>query len=212
MVAGGFSADTVTEDIDMIASLRRSLSARGWKYRIVFTSDPICWTEAPRTMKMLGRQRRRWQLGLMQTVMKNNDMILNPRYGWMGTLSMPFHAFIEAVGCVIEALGTVLIPIAFLLGAMPLSLFALFLFLAVGYGTLLSIGSVVLEEMTLRRYPRMKHVLLLLLFAVIENLGYRQIVAFHRAHGVLKYIFGRKRWETVKHEGIAQEPAEARIA
>jgi cellulose synthase/poly-beta-1,6-N-acetylglucosamine synthase-like glycosyltransferase len=200
--AGGFSPDTVAEDVDMIARLRRSLTDKKRKYRIVFTSDPVCWTEAPRTIKMLARQRRRWQLGLTQTVIKNRDMIFNPRFGTMGMLSMPFHAYLEAIGCVVEALGTFLIPISYLVGAMPVSIFLAFLFLAVGYGTLLSMGSVVLEELTLRRYPSWKHVLTLMTYAVIENVGYRQMVTFFRAQGVLQYFVGRKRWETVQHRGI----------
>lgn len=206
---GGFSRETVTEDIDMIASLRRYLTDKKRPYRIVFTTDPICWTEAPRTIKMLARQRRRWQLGLTQTVMKNFDMIFNPRFGTMGILSMPFHAYLEALGCVVEALGTFLIPLAYFLGAMPLPTFLLFMFLAVGYGTLLSMGSVVLEELTLRRYPTWKHVMLLMSYAVIENLGYRQMVTLFRAHGVLQYFAGRKRWEAVQHKGINPQIAAA---
>ena len=47
IAAGGFSANTVTEDIDIIAAIRRNLTARKIKFRVVFTSDPVCWTEAP---------------------------------------------------------------------------------------------------------------------------------------------------------------------
>jgi len=208
ILAGGFTTDTVTEDVDMIAVLHRFLRTMKWKYRMVFTTDPICWTEAPHTVRMLARQRRRWQLGLMQTVMKHNDMILSPRYRAVGLLSMPFHAFIEAVGCVIEAAGTILIPFSFLIGAMPFSLFLLLMFLAVGYGTLLSMGSVLLEETTLRRYPKLRHVLILMVFAVIENVGYRQMVTFFRAQGVLAYFLGKKKWELVAHRGLAPRLAE----
>ncbi|HUK87149.1 MAG TPA: glycosyltransferase family 2 protein, partial [Terriglobales bacterium] len=208
ILAGGFTTDTVTEDVDMIAVLHRFLRTMKWKYRMVFTTDPICWTEAPHTVRMLARQRRRWQLGLMQTVMKHNDMILSPRYRAVGLLSMPFHAFIEAVGCVIEAAGTILIPFSFLIGAMPFSLFLLLMFLAVGYGTLLSMGSVLLEETTLRRYPKLRHVLILMVFAVIENVGYRQMVTFFRAQGVLSYFLGKKKWELVAHRGLAPRLAE----
>jgi cellulose synthase/poly-beta-1,6-N-acetylglucosamine synthase-like glycosyltransferase len=209
VAAGGFSGETVTEDIEMIAGLRRHFADTNRPFRIVFTSDPICWTEAPRSIKMLARQRRRWQLGLTQTVVKNFDMTFNPRFGTMGMLSMPFHAYLEALGCVVEALGTFLIPLSYFLGAMNLSMFLLFLFLAVGYGTLLSMASVVLEEVTLRRYPRMRHVLILMAYAVIENVGYRQLVTLFRAHGVLQYFIGKKRWEAVEHQGHAAQAARA---
>ncbi|HUS19025.1 MAG TPA: glycosyltransferase [Terriglobales bacterium] len=202
VLAGGFSTDTVTEDIDMIATLHDHMKGKGYKYQMVFTTDPICWTEAPHTFSMLARQRRRWQLGLMQTVMKHNHMIGNPRYGLMGVLSMPFHAYIEAIGCVVEAGGLILLPFSFLVGAMPFSLFLMLMFLAVGYGTLLSIGSVLLAEATVRRYPSYRDVLTLLLFALVENFGYRQIVAFVRAQGVLQYFYGKRKWEAVVHRGL----------
>ncbi len=205
----GFSSDTVTEDVDMVASLHRYFRTHKLKYRMVFTTDPICWTEAPLTIAMLARQRRRWQLGLTQTVMKHNQVIGNPRYGLLGLLSVPFHAYIEAIGCVIEALGTFLIPFSFLVGAMPFSLFLLLMFLAVGYGTLLSMGSVLLEETTLKRYPSLHHVLILMGYAVLENLGYRQMVTLFRAQGVLQYFTGLREWELVKHRGLKSQAATA---
>jgi cellulose synthase/poly-beta-1,6-N-acetylglucosamine synthase-like glycosyltransferase len=200
--AGGFSTDTVTEDIDIIATLHKHMRAKGWKYRMVFTTDPVCWTEAPSSIKMLAPQRRRWQLGLVQTVMKHNDIILDPRYGLLGMLGMPFHAYIEAIGCLVEAIGTILIPFSFLVGAMPFSLFLLIMGLAVGYGTLFSLGSVLLEEATLRRYPKAQHLFILVWYAVIENFGYRQMITFFRAQGVLQYFTGLRRWEHVEHRGI----------
>jgi cellulose synthase/poly-beta-1,6-N-acetylglucosamine synthase-like glycosyltransferase len=201
IAAGGFSRDTVTEDIDVIAGLHRYLRARKIKYRMIFSPDPVCWTEAPHTVTMLGRQRRRWHLGLTQTVMKHDDLIFNPRYGALGMVSMPFHAYVEAIGCVIEAAGTLFVPVAFMIGAMPMSLFAIIMFLAIGYGTLLSMGSVLMQELNLRRYPRTRHVLILMAYSVVECLGYRQMVAFFRAQGVLRYFTGRTGWEVVVHKG-----------
>jgi cellulose synthase/poly-beta-1,6-N-acetylglucosamine synthase-like glycosyltransferase len=202
IAVGGLSTDTVTEDIDLVATLHKHLRQKKWKYRMVFTTDPICWTECPHSIGMFARQRRRWQLGLIQTVMKHDDMIFNPRYGGLGMLSIPFHAYIEAVGCLIEAMGTILVPFSFLIGAMPLALFMLIMALAVGYGTMLSLGSVLLEETTVRRYPGVRHLLILIAFAVIENFGYRQMVSLFRAQGVMRYVTGLHKWETVVHKGV----------
>jgi cellulose synthase/poly-beta-1,6-N-acetylglucosamine synthase-like glycosyltransferase len=203
--AKGFSSDTVTEDIDMIARVRRCLTQEKRKFKVLFTSDPICWTEGPRNLGMLARQRRRWQLGMTQTLIRNRDMIFNPDYGSTGMLSMPFHLFMETCGCVVEAVGTiVLIPISLIVLRTPLTMFLLFLLLAVAYGTLLSMGSVVLEEITLRRYPRLRDVMTLMAFSVVENIGYRQIVTFFKAFGVLQSFRRKRSWEVVKHEGISE--------
>jgi cellulose synthase/poly-beta-1,6-N-acetylglucosamine synthase-like glycosyltransferase len=209
MKVGGFSRDTVTEDIDIIASLHTYLRKAGWNYRMTFTTDPVCWTECPKSMEMLGRQRRRWQMGLMQTVMKHDKLIFDPRHRFLGMLSMPFHAYVEAIGSVVEAAGTILLPLSFLIGAMPLSLFLLLMVLAVGYGTLLSMGSVLLAEATVRRYPSYRDMLTLVLYALLENFGYRQIVTFYRAQGVLSYFYGKTKWELVEHEGMEAVDAQA---
>lgn len=202
VLAGGFSNDTVTEDIDMIAKLHRFLRGKGWEYRMVFTTDPVCWTEAPHDLMTLAKQRRRWQLGLMQTVMRHNQMIGNPRFGATGMLSMPFHAYIEALGCVVEALGTLLLPFALFFSSMPPKIFLLLLLLAISYGTLLSMGSVLLADATVRRYPRYRDLWILMAYTLIENLGYRQIITFFRAHGVMQYYLGRHKWEVIKHGGL----------
>lgn len=202
VLAGGFGRDTVTEDIDMIARLHTLIEKKGWEADMVFTTDPVCWTECPKQFRMLARQRRRWQLGLVQTVFKHDRLIWNLKQGRLGMLSMPFHAYVEAFGSVVETLGLIILPLSFFIGAMPLSLFLLIMFLAVGYGTLLSVVSVLLAEATIRRYPKYSEMLTLVLYAFLENFGYRQAVSAARAHGVFQFVLGKRRWEVVTHEGV----------
>jgi len=196
---GGFSDETVTEDVDIVASIHRYLREKKRKYRMVFSTDPVCWTQAPDNWKMLARQRRRWHLGLIQTIMKHNYMLFSPRYGTLGLISMPFHTFIEGLGCVVELLGYILVPFGFLLGMTPLSIFLLFIGLSMIYGAMLSVGGVLLEEITYRRYPKMKDLVRLLLYAAFENFGYRQLLVVYRVQGFLQYLRGKKTWETVRH-------------
>ncbi|MGH6628277.1 MAG: glycosyltransferase family 2 protein, partial [Burkholderiales bacterium] len=72
---GGFLHDTVTEDMDLIVQIHRWAAHHQRKIKMVFTSDPVCWTECPAQIKMLGRQRRRWQMGLCQTLWKSSEML-----------------------------------------------------------------------------------------------------------------------------------------
>lgn len=209
MDAGGFSNETVTEDIDIVASIHRDLRTKKRNYQMVFSTDPVCWTLAPHNLKLLARQRRRWQLGLIQTVTKHNYMLFSPRYGVLGMFSMPFHTFVEAFGCLVEFGGYLLIPFSFLLGMTPLSIFLLFIALSMVYGALLSVGGVLLEEITYRRYPKMRDLLRLLLYASIDNFGYRQLLVIYRCQAFLQYLRGRKKWEIVRHTARVRE-AEAR--
>jgi len=81
--AGGWSADTLTEDLDL--SYRAQLA--GWRF--VFEPDVVCPGELPGDIEALKSQQRRWTQGAIQTAVK-----MLPRV-WASTASRA--AKIEAV-------------------------------------------------------------------------------------------------------------------
>jgi len=170
-----------------------------------FTSDPVCWTECPSTLPMLANQRRRWQLGLCQTLWKHSEIMFGRKYGIVGWLSFPFHSYIEGLGAAVEFLGYLLVPLGVFLGLVSPGLLMVFLLLGFVYGGFLSVGAVLLGEITYRRYPRVRDLVTLLVFAIFENLGYRQLVLYFRFQGVLKFLGGSRRWEKVSHIGAIAE-------
>jgi len=201
--AGGFCHDTVTEDMDLIVQLHQWAADNNRKIRMSFTSDPVCWTECPSTLAMLASQRRRWQLGLCQTLWKHSEILFKGKYGIVGWLSFPFHSYVEGLGAAVEFLGYVLVPLGFVFAIAPPALLFVFLLLGFVYGGFLSVGAVLLEELSYRRYPRFRDLLTLLVFAMFENVGYRQLVLYYRFQGVLKFLAGSRRWEKVSHVGTS---------
>jgi cellulose synthase/poly-beta-1,6-N-acetylglucosamine synthase-like glycosyltransferase len=204
--AGGFNSDTVTEDMELIVRLHRWARHQKRRIRMSFTSDPVCWTECPTSLRMLGRQRRRWQLGLCQTLARNLRMLFNPAYGAVGMVSFPFHLFIVGLGAVVEFLGYLSLPLLFWFHVALARLYAAFILLGLAYAMFLSVGSVLLEEITHRRYPRLCDLQVLLLYALLENFGYRQAELWFRVQGVARFFAGFRQWEKVTHYG-AEEPA-----
>jgi cellulose synthase/poly-beta-1,6-N-acetylglucosamine synthase-like glycosyltransferase len=201
--AGGFCHDTVTEDMDMIVQLHRWAADNNRKILMSFTSDPVCWTECPSTLAMLAKQRRRWQLGLCQTLWKHGEIMFRGKYGTVGWFSFPFHVYIEGIGAAVEFLGYLLIPLGVFLGTIPPPMLLLFVLLGFVYGGFLSVGAVLLGELTYRRYPRFRDLLTLVVTAICENIGYRQLVLYYRFQGVMKFVTGSRRWEKVAHVGAA---------
>jgi hypothetical protein len=59
----------------------------------------------------------------------------------------------------------------------------LFLLVAYAYGLLLSLAALAVEEFSFARYRRWPDLLIALLAAVGENLGYRQLTAWWRMRG-----------------------------
>jgi cellulose synthase/poly-beta-1,6-N-acetylglucosamine synthase-like glycosyltransferase len=202
--SGGFEHDTVTEDMDLIVQLHHWAVRHHRKIGMCFTSDPVCWTECPSTVRMLQKQRRRWQLGLCQTLWKHSEMLFNREYGSVGIVSFPFHLYVEALGAAAEFLGYFMVPLAFMFNMVPPMLYLLFVLVSLAYGGLLSVGAVLLEELTYRRYPSFRELSTLLFFAFLENIGYRQMVLYFRFEGVVRFFAGFRQWEKVTHVGAGQ--------
>jgi cellulose synthase/poly-beta-1,6-N-acetylglucosamine synthase-like glycosyltransferase len=93
VAVGGFDAQCLVEDYELIHRLRRYSVDRGlgWDVRVV--GDAHAQTEAPATLGAFLRQRRRWFAGFLQTQYWNRDMTGDARYGTLGRLMLPIKAF-----------------------------------------------------------------------------------------------------------------------
>ena len=201
---GGFRHDTIGEDMEIVARLHRHWRETNRPYRIVFQPDPVCWTEAPESRKILASQRNRWQRGTCQVLTYHLAMLLNPRYGAVGLFAMPYFLVFEAVGPLIEVSGYLVTALAVAFGLLDV-VFAELLFLAaVVFGALISITSVLLEEMSFRRYPKVRHLLLLAALGILENFGYRQLTTFWRLRGTIDFFRKKQGWGVMTRKGFAK--------
>jgi cellulose synthase/poly-beta-1,6-N-acetylglucosamine synthase-like glycosyltransferase len=204
---GGYARDTVGEDAELVVRLHGYLRERGEEYRIRFISEPVCWTEAPEDVTTLGRQRRRWQRGLGETLWRHRRLIANPRAGALGVATLPFFLIFEFMGAVIEALGIPVVIGAWALGILSVSFFVAFLSVSVLQAVIISISALLLEEYAVRRYERAKDMARLVLYALADNLGYSQLIAYFRCCGIVDLVRGRHDWGEMRRRGL-ERPAE----
>jgi cellulose synthase/poly-beta-1,6-N-acetylglucosamine synthase-like glycosyltransferase len=200
---GGFWAETVGEDMELVVRLHKHFRRARIPYRIVFTPDPICWTEVPSTMRVLRAQRNRWHRGLWETLWRHRDMMLNPRYGRVGMVAFPYFVFFEALGPIVEALGYVVLVLGFIFHFLFIQFALLFLALSVLYGMLLSQMAVGIETLLLSRYPRFRDRIVLVAAALLEFAGYRQILTFERLIATFQINKRRGQWGAMRHVGMA---------
>jgi cellulose synthase/poly-beta-1,6-N-acetylglucosamine synthase-like glycosyltransferase len=153
MQVGGYSTQTVCEDMELVVRLHKELRGKGSEYRIIFTPDPICWTEVPSSTGVLRRQRNRWHRGLWETLWAHRDVLFNRRYGRLGFLAVPCFLFFEALGPIVEMLGYTVLVLGLSLHILFVEFAVLFLALSVLYGMLLSQMAVGIETLLLSRYP-----------------------------------------------------------
>ncbi len=199
---GGLAADSLGEDFELTVRLHRHCRDHKIPYRIHFVPDPVAWTEAPDTLKVLGRQRDRWQRGLIDTMHRHIRMLFNPRYGRLGFVAYPYFFFLEMLGPIVEFIGYIVFTLIMVMGLGSLPFALLFLGIAILLGTVLSIASIGLEELSFRRYTRLRDLIHLFGLAFLENLGYRQVMTYYRLKGTISYFRGLEGWGDMERTGF----------
>lgn len=182
---GGVSTDTLAEDTDLTMAVLRA------GYRVVYQPTAIAWTEAPRSLGDLWRQRYRWCYGTMQAIWKHRNAVRERgparRLGWIGLPSL--LAF----------------QVAFPLLSPALDLFALFGFLfldPVAIGAAWG-GFLLLQVLTAIYALRLDRESLKPLWALpLQQFVYRQIMYLVVIQSVISAATGaRLKWHKLHRTG-----------
>ncbi len=83
---------------------------------------------------------------------------MRPRYGRIGCFALPYLWLFELIAPVIEILGIATMIVAASLGMLSRPFLLQFLLFGYAFATMISIGSVLQEEITYRRYNDWKDV------------------------------------------------------
>ncbi len=201
--AGGYSPESVAEDLELVVRLHRCAREHHFPWRIVFAPDAVCWTELPTTGRALGRQRRRWHEGLWQTVARHHELCFNTDYGVVGFLSLPHQIFHELVGPLVELTSLILFPLLYVFGLIHWQELALYLALAFFLGTLVSMAAILIDQTYFPRYRFPRDVMPLLVFSLVENFGYRQLTMVWRLMATWNFFFGKITWSVSTRTGFA---------
>lgn len=199
---GGFERDSCGEDFELIIAMHRHMREQRIPYRIVFVADPVCWTEVPEDLSGLGSQRARWQRGAVETFVRHRKMALNPAYGRIGMFAFARMVAIDFIGPFLAAAGYVLVPLLWALGLLGLEYALAFAAFGLSFGMFVSVATLVVEEVELRRFPRARDLAVLMLVAFAENVGYRQLNNLWRLRGIWDYLRGNTEWVEIKRVGL----------
>lgn len=202
LAVGGFSTDTVGEDMDMTMKLHRHHHDLNLKYRLSYVPDAVCWTEVPDTLNILRSQRCRWHRGLLEVLSRHKPMIFNPRYGKIGTLGISYLFIVDGVGPFLELLGLFIVPLSYAFGLLNETFFLAYLALTFCYGAFISVWSLFLEELTSRDKVRARDLLVLLGVALVENFGYRQLNSLWRIEGTWQFFRKHQGWGKMTRTGF----------
>jgi cellulose synthase/poly-beta-1,6-N-acetylglucosamine synthase-like glycosyltransferase len=200
--AGGYLHDSVGEDVELVARLRRMAYETGGPRHMAFIPDPVAWTEVPETLRVLRRQRDRWHRGLADTLWRHRRVLLNPRYGVLGLVVFPYFVFVELIAPVIEIIGLIGLLVGLWVGALNTGFAVLFFLAAYGLGLVMNALTLLLEEMSFNRYNRFGQRLRLMGLSLVESLGYRQLTVAWRVQGLISFLRRRTEWGAMERRGL----------
>lgn len=187
---GDYDTDTLTEDFDATLKVLKAGSV------VQATSQAVAWTEAPGTLRELYRQRRRWYVGTLQVLIKHRDVLLTPRYGFLGGLGYPYFlismVFVPLAGFV----GLAGAALGIAAGGLWLFLELLGLFVALEF--LMNLVALLMDGEELR----------LAIYSPLFVVGYRTFRDAIRLWALGKVLLGRPVvWAKVARSGAAREMA-----
>ena len=162
---------------------------------------------------LTGPQRTSFSNPLWEALRERQDQVFAGAFGYSsprfnlaraGELK-PVYG-IMASGRFFEVLGVPAILLWWLAGGLSGVFLVGFLVVAILLGVLLSLAALTLEEHSFRRHREGREIARLIGFSFVENVGYRQIVAFWRFLGFFDLVRGRRDWGEMRRKGFSTMP------
>lgn len=202
IAAGGYDRGTMGEDMELVVKLHEYCIVNNMDYRIKYATDAICWTQAPEKLGDLKKQRKRWHLGLFQSLYKHRKMLFNPKFGAVGYISYMYFLVYELLSPFIEILGIVSMIIALVMGLVNLPFMIVFFLLYTVFGSVLSLTAffarMYTADLRVTFFDAMKAIFL----CIFEITFLRFILAFVRATAFIGYKKKKLQWGRIERKKI----------
>jgi len=203
-ISGDLKKDTVGEDMELVVRLTYQALTKNKKYRVDYVHHANCYTELPSDLGSFFKQRNRWQRGLLDILSYHRKILFNPTYKQPGMIAFPYFFIFEMMGPFFEAIGYSALLIGLILGILNTPLVVILLVVTIGYGIVISLFSLFIAERKTVFYSN-KETMILILMAIIENFGYRQLVSLHRIQSTFSALRENHVWGSQKRQGFQKK-------
>ena len=187
----GYSYDTVGEDMEVVMKLHQYRKKGVPPNKILYTFAASAWTYVPETISVLVKQRNRWHIGLIESLMKHKRMMFNPRYGYVGLFTCPFYFLGEFMGPLVECAGYFALIVSLFLNILDWEFAVLFFLVSVGLDLVMTMATVLVSFITFNKYRHVRDVFLMVIYVIVECFGYRQLIVLTRVKATIDYLIQR---------------------
>lgn len=203
VAAGGYETGTIGEDMELVVRLHVFCRENGHPYRIRYAPDAICWTQVPERLRDLRGQRRRWHIGLFQSMVRYRKILANPKYGLVGFISYLYFLLYELFSSYIEIFGVLTMVLAAMLNFLNVPFMLLYLGIYIGYTAILSLTAFFARIHTADLTLRIGDVLKAVGLCALEVSCLRFILAWVRMTALIGYQKKKAQWQKIERKKIS---------
>ena len=160
-------------------------------YSIQYAPDAICWSQVPRNLKDLIKQRRRWHIGLFESLTKYKNAVGKKEYG----LLSPY----------IEVFGILTIILSYVVNLVNEPFMILFFLVYAAFGCILTLISFFSRLYMRKMRISWKDVLKAILLSGFELIGLRFILMIVRMNALIGYRKYKDTWGTLERKKLNRE-------
>ncbi len=200
--SGGYDANTMGEDMELVVKLHEYCIANDIPYLIKYATDAICWSQVPERLRDLMKQRKRWHIGLFQSLWTHRRLAVNPRYGSVSFISFTYFLLYELLSPYIEIFGILSVLMALWLDMLNAPFALLFTGIYAAFGAIMSLTSFFARTQTLDLKLSFVDVLKAIGLCFFEVTILRSILAFTRFFSLLGYRRKKRNWGKIERKKI----------
>ncbi len=200
IAAGGYDHGTMGEDMELVVKLHSYCLTNKIPYSIKYATDAVCWTQVPEKLGDLKKQRKRWHLGLFQTMWKHRRMMANPKYGAVGSVSYMYFLLYELLSPFIEVFGVVTMVFAYSIDLLNLPFMLLFMLIYASYNSILTLTAFFSRIQTIDLTVKFSDCMKAIMLCFFEVTTLRFIMAFVRLTAFKGYKKKRLDWGRIERK------------
>lgn len=205
IAAGGYDRKTLGEDMELVVRLHVFCRNNKIPYSIRYEPNAVCWSQVPESLGDLRKQRRRWHLGLFQSMEKHKKMFLNPVYGSLGMVSYLYYLLYELLSPFVQLLGWVTMAASAAAGILNWEFMLQFYLMYTLYNAVLTITIFFQRIYTLNLKISIVDIGKAIIICILENIFFRLFLDVVRVTAFIGYGKRKNQWgriRRVKQNGV----------
>jgi len=198
VAAGGYSPDNLGEDMELVLKLHGFCRNNGMKYRMSYQPSAICLTQAPTSFQDLRTQRRRWHIGLLQSMFSHRRIMFNLKFGLVSFFSYLYYLAYELLSPIIEIFGILTIILAAYMGVLNVGYMVVFLVVYAIFGSIISLSAFSQQIYTQKFRVSLLDMLKTLFLCILEFVFFRYVLVIVRLVAFIRFRKNKNTWGKIK--------------